>query len=153
MDEGFAWQVDESTGERPRRLRGVDLETDYTYDPLNDLVTVTKKGVSADAPRVRTFSYNGMSRLTYAWNPESIASGVCSASGPWSAIYSYDANGNVITRTDARGIITHYAYDGMNRLTAKSYSNDPANTPALSFGYDQEYPGSCKKTKTTRSAI
>ena len=81
-----------------------------------------------------------MSRLTYAWNPESIASGVCSASGPWSAIYSYDANGNVITRTDARGIITHYAYDGMNRLTAKSYSNDPANTPALSFGYDQEYP-------------
>ena len=115
------------------------LETDYTYDPLNDLLTVTQKGASADTPRVRTFSYDGMSRLTYACNPESIASGVCSASGPWSAIYSYDANGNVITRTDARGIITHYAYDGMNRLTAKSYSNDPANTPALTYGYDTEY--------------
>jgi YD repeat-containing protein len=45
----------------------------------------------------------------------------------------------VITRTDARGIITHYAYDGMNRLTAKSYTNDPANTPPLTYGYDTEY--------------
>ena len=27
----------------------------------------------------------------------------------------------------------------MNRVTAKSYTNDPANTPALTYGYDTEY--------------
>jgi YD repeat-containing protein len=79
--------------------------------------------------------------LTNACNPEAIATGSsCTASGPWSAAYSYDANGNVRTRKDARGIVTNYTYDALNRVTAKSYTNDPANTPVLSYGYDTEYP-------------
>jgi RHS repeat-associated protein len=82
-----------------------------------------------------------MSRLTNACNPEAIASGTCTAtSGPWSASYTYDANGNVTTRTDARGIVTHYTYDALNRLLGKTYANDPANTPTLTYGYDIEYP-------------
>ena len=44
------------------------------------------------------------------------------------------------TRTDARGIVTNYSYDALNRLITKTYPNDPANTPTLSYGYDQEYP-------------
>ncbi len=117
------------------------LETDYTYDPLDNLLSVNQKGASGDTPRYRTFTYDSLSRLTNACNPETIAKGgVCTpTAGPWSAAYTYDANGNVIKRTDARGIATNYTYDALNRVTAKSYTNDPANTPALSYGYDTEY--------------
>jgi RHS repeat-associated protein len=52
----------------------------------------------------------------------------------------YDANGNVSTRTDARSIVTHYTYDALNRPLGKTYANDPANTPTLTYGYDIEYP-------------
>jgi RHS repeat-associated protein len=125
----------------PAGSGALSLETDYVYNPLNDLTSVTQKGASGDTARSRTFAYNSLSQLTNACNPEAIATGsACSASGPWSASYSYDANGNVTTRTDARGIVTNYTYDSLNRILGKSYTNDPANTPALSYGYDQEYP-------------
>jgi YD repeat-containing protein len=60
-------------------------------------------------------------------------------SGPWSASYTYYPNSNVKTRTDARGVVTNYTYDALNRITGKSYTNDPANTPALTYGYDTQY--------------
>ena len=124
----------------PAGSGALTLVTNYTYDLLGDLLSVNQNGASGDTARVRTFAYDGLSRLINACNPESIASGSsCSTSGPWSAAYTYDANGNVKKRTDARGIVTSYTYDAMNRVTAKSYTNDPANTPALTYGYDTEY--------------
>ncbi len=117
------------------------LETDYTYDPLNNLSSVNQIGASGETPRYRKFVYDSLSRLTNACNPEGIPAGssCTQTQTPWSAIYNYDANGNVMTRTDARGVATHYTYDALNRLITKTYTNDPANTPALSYGYDQEY--------------
>jgi RHS repeat-associated protein len=126
----------------PAGSGALTFETDYTYDPLNNLTSVNQKGASGDTARYRTFLYDSLSRLTNACNPEAIATGSsCTTlnSGPWSAIYTYDANGNVKTRTDARGIVTNYSYDALNRLITKTYPNDPA-TPALSYGYDQQYP-------------
>ena len=124
----------------PGNPQALLFETDYVYDPLDNLTMVNQKGASGDAPRVRMFQYDSLSRLTYGCNPETIpVSAACSTTGPWSDIYGYDANGNVTSRTDARPTVTKYTYDALNRLTGKSYTNDPANTPALSFGYDQEY--------------
>jgi RHS repeat-associated protein len=125
----------------PAGSGSLTLVTDYSYDPLGNLLSVNQIGTSGDVARYRTFAYDSMSRLTNACNPESIAIGSsCSTSGPWSAAYVYDANGNVKTRTDARGIVTNYTYDALNRLTAKTYTNDTAaNTPALTYGYDTEY--------------
>jgi len=119
----------------------LSLVTNYTYDPLDNLLSVNQIGASGDTPRYRTFAYDSMSRLTNACNPEAIASGgACTAaSGPWSDVYTYDADGNVIKRTDARGIVTNYTYDALNRLLGKSYTSDPANTPTLTYGYDTEY--------------
>lgn len=125
----------------PAGSGALTLETDYTYDPLNNLTAVNQKGASGDTARYRTFGYDSLSRLTNVCNPEAIATGnSCTPSGPWSVTYVYDADGNVITRTDARGIVTNYAYDALNRVTSKSYTNDPANTPTLTYGYDTEYP-------------
>jgi RHS repeat-associated protein len=125
----------------PAGSGALTLKTAYTYNPLDNLLSVNQQGASGDTARYRTFAYDSLSRLTNACNPEALA-GVATCtltSGPWSATYTYDANSNVSTRTDARGIATNYIYDALNRITGRSYTNDPANTPALSYGYDQEY--------------
>lgn len=63
-------------------------------------------------------------RLTSATNPES------------SAISSqYDANGNLMSKTDARSIITTINYDALNRPTSKIYSD---STPAVNYFYDNQ---------------
>jgi RHS repeat-associated protein len=104
--------------------------TGYTYDALNDLLTVTQGG------QVRTFDYDSVGRMTSASNPES---GLTSYSYPTtsgSTICTGDPN-QPCTRTDARNFTTTYTYnDVLNRLTGKSYNDNP-QTPPVSFSYDQ----------------
>ena len=78
---------------------------------------------SGSAWRIRRFTYDSLSRLVTAKNPESGA-----------ISYTYDSDGNVITKTDARGITTTMAYDQLHRVTQKSYSD---GTPTFTFSYDQ----------------
>ena len=110
------------------------LETDYTYDPLNNLTRVSQTGGSL----VRSFSYDSLSRLITANNPES----GLTCYGTWSggAVGSgtcqngYDSDSNLVARTDARGKITSYSYDALNRLIAKTYSD---TTPPAHYNYDE----------------
>jgi RHS repeat-associated protein len=101
------------------------MVTLYAYDTLGNLLRVDQKGNDANSAhwRTRTFTYNSLSQLLTANNPES---GTIS--------YAYDADGNMLTKTDARSITTTYAYDALNRLTGKTYSN---GDPAVSYTYDQ----------------
>jgi YD repeat-containing protein len=103
------------------------METDYTYDDLNNLLSVTQWGglSGSSGARTRSFTYNSLSRLLKAVNPETGTVG-----------YTYDANGNVQTKTDARGVTTIYSYDALNRLLSKSYSSDPYGTPFSCYQYD-----------------
>jgi RHS repeat-associated protein len=52
--------------------------------------------------------------------------------------------GNVTSRKDARGITTTYAYDPLNRLTSKSYSD--GTTPTARYGYDGNPLSGCATT-------
>ena len=108
-----------------------NYETDYTYNVLNDLLTVNQKGGSTNSAswRTRTFSYDSLSELRTASNPES-----------GSVTYTYDNDGNVHTKvaplpnqTGAATVTTTYAYDALNRLTSKTYSD---GTPTATFTYD-----------------
>src|SRR5262249_18415998 len=63
---------------------GLNYATTYDYDALGNLLHVLQ-GV-----QTRTFLYDGLSRLTSATNPESGA-----------LSYSYDENGNLLSKTDA----------------------------------------------------
>src|SRR5262249_4577682 len=63
------------------------------------------------------------SQLLTASNPES-----------GTITYAYDADGNVMTKTDARGIISTYSYDTLNRILGKSYSD---GTLGAGYLYDQ----------------
>jgi RHS repeat-associated protein len=102
-------------------IAGAGSLTTYTYDPLGNMRSVNQHGLT------RAFTYDGLSRLLTALNPEV---GLDS--------YTYlNSNGTVpspgdvsspITRTDARGVQTNYAYDSMSRLTSKSYSAASGNT-------------------------
>lgn len=104
---------------------GLNYETDYSYDALGNLTGVSQKGGSANATlwRVRTFTYDSLSRLLTSTNPE-VAT----------ITYTYDANGNVLTKKDARAIITTYGYDALNRELTRTYSN---NDPTITTTYDQ----------------
>ncbi len=78
---------------------GVELiETDFEYDSVNRLVRTT-------LPAVRD-----------AESGEESVNGV--------VVRTYDLNSNLCTETDARGMITEYVYDGLNRPVCKIMNLD-----------------------------
>ncbi len=97
--------------------------TNYTYDALGDLLTVSQQGMSGDTPRSRSFTYDSLSRLLTTNNPES--GNVCYGTwnnwtvGSYPCSNGYDANGNLLLKTDARGQVVNYSYDALNRMTQK----------------------------------
>ena len=97
--------------------------TSYGYDVFGNLLSVTQ------GSQARTFTYDSLSRLRSAVNPES---GTVS--------YQYDDNGNLLVKTDARGVSTHLEYDSVNRVTRRWYngsnliSSTTHNNPALPAG-------------------
>lgn len=108
--------------------------TSYTYDVLNNLTNVHQVGDGTQSARDRTLTYDSLSRLITAANPESGTTcyGIWNASSQ--CVNGYDGNGNLLKKTDARNITITYAYDTVNRLTSTTYSD---NTPAVSYFYDQ----------------
>jgi RHS repeat-associated protein len=112
----------------------------YSYDALGNLLCVEQHGnlagtgCSADPSndatspwRVRRFTYDSLSRLLSAKNPEA-----------GQTTYQYDNDSNVISKTDARGVTINYSpagspIDVLHRVTQKTYSDD---TPTVSYTYD-----------------
>ncbi len=113
-------------------LNALDLNnnpfvTQYQYDGLGNLLRVDQKGTApSDSTqwRTRTFTYDSLSRLLTATNPES-----------GTIAYSYDLDGNLLQKTspapNQTGTATQtvsYCYDALHRLLAKGYSASP-NAP------------------------
>jgi RHS repeat-associated protein len=69
--------------------------------------------------------------------------------------YLYDPNGNLIKKTDARGVVTDYVYDALNRVTNRNYSTPggiPQNyqaTPNVTYFYDNVTNAKGKLTKVS----
>jgi RHS repeat-associated protein len=107
----------------------------YIYDPLDDLTQVFQ------GAQTRTFKYDSLKRLKEAHNPET--TDAQNSQSTQFLSYTYDANGNLITKTDGR-FITCYgvlaaqscssSYDSLSRAGRVSYS-DP-NTPPAWYCYD-----------------
>jgi YD repeat-containing protein len=117
------------------------METDYSYDALNNLLSVTQKGISGtDTARARSFAYDGLSRLACASNPENTTASCPTTYSSYvtgTTGYSYDANGNVLAKTDARGVTVNYGYDNLNRLVSKKYGgNAPAGSLSSCYVFD-----------------
>jgi RHS repeat-associated protein len=111
---------------------GLNYQTTYTYDALNDLHIVSQ------GSQTRTYNYDMLARLTTAYTPEvSVGATQCATT------YGYDANGNVTSKVAplanqgtscTNTVTTTYAYDALNRLTSKTYSD---STPAAHYSYDE----------------
>jgi RHS repeat-associated protein len=107
---------------------GTGFLTSYTYDPLGNLKQVTQ------GPEIRTFNYDMVSRLTSSTNPET-----------GTIAYKYDTDssctsapsyaGELISKTDNRGMRTCMQYDARHHVVAKTYPND--STPPVTYGYNQ----------------
>ncbi len=124
------------------------VETQYQYNGLDLLTSVVQlgksstvtDGKSSDASRSRSFQYGGRGQLIQSRNPESGT--ICYGSlGSGGCVSGYDANNRLTAKTDARGVVTNYSYDVLNRLTGKSYSGVIDSThPPLStcYAYDSD---------------
>jgi RHS repeat-associated protein len=110
-------------------ISGTGFVTTYAYDALNNL-----KSVSQGPLNSRTLLYDSLSRITQATNPESGTVCYGKYSGNSCQQNGYDADGNLIYKTDARNITTTYSYDQANRLIQKSYSD--GITPTYYYAYD-----------------
>jgi RHS repeat-associated protein len=109
--------------------------TGYTYDTLGNLVQVNQAGDGSQAARVRTFTYDSLSRLLTATNPET-----------GKITYQYDANGNTLQKispapNQLQSTVTQtisYCYDVLNRPTGRAYSAQscPLSSPVVTYTYD-----------------
>jgi RHS repeat-associated protein len=99
--------------------------TTYTYDVLGKLTSVLQ------GAQTRSYSYDGLSRLTQESTPEA-GSVTISYQTSAGSLCSGDPS-NPCLRTDARGITTTYLYDSANRLVSKSYN--PSTTGNVTYTY------------------
>ena len=109
----------------------------YTYDALGNLLRVDQKGsapTDSSQWRTRTFTYDSLSRLLTATNPES-----------GTITYSYDLDGNLLQKTspapNQTGTATQtvsYCYDELHRVTGKGYGAQscPLAPPVVTYAYD-----------------
>jgi len=145
---------------------GRSLDTNYIYDLLDDLTGVCQGGTfdstgTCQGSRPRSFVYDSLKRLTSATNPES-----------GNVSYSYDDNGNLWAKGDARVHVTCYGtlaalggcnadgYDPINRLLHKSYRvNQKAGgggvsgvlAPAVTYLWDTVSKGNLTSVSTSAS--
>jgi RHS repeat-associated protein len=120
---GRVVEVDEPD---PTNGNSLTLNTCYAYDAQGNLTSVVQ------GSETRSYSYDGLSRLTQQTTPE----GGTTYNYYTTSAGSLCANNQklVCRKTDARSITTTYSYDAMDRLTGKSYSNGDAS---VAYYYDQ----------------
>jgi YD repeat-containing protein len=115
---------------------GLNYQTVYTYDALDNLVKITQ------GTQQRFFMYDSLKRLIRARNPEQAThvslnlSDPVTGNGVWSYGYQYDVSGNLTQKTDARGVVSNLAYDAFDRNTTIDYSDTPAINPDVKWFYD-----------------
>jgi len=123
---------------------GVNYQTSYLYDALDNLARVTQ------GSQQRFFMYDSLKRLIRADNPEQETLSALNLTDPvtnhsdWSVKYEYDNNGNLTFKTDARGVVTENRYDVLNRLTTVLYRSNgqpEPNTGDIEYVYDSAANG------------
>ncbi len=95
--------------------------TNYTFNVLDQITQINQQG------QIRTFSYDGYGRVKERITPEQGTS-----------TYTYFADDDVQTVTDARGATTTFGYNNRGLVNSITYGvpSGVAATPNVSFGYD-----------------
>lgn len=107
--------------------------TYYTYNTNGSLVKV------AQGQQNRYFLYDSLGRLLRVRQPEQGTNSSLTLSDPvtgnslWSTGSAYDANGNVLSTLDAKGVLITQTYDNVNRSLTRTYSD---GTPSVTYEYE-----------------
>ena len=144
-ENGNSWsRTSDVFGNLTQVIEPGSLTTTYKYDSLGNLKCVDQWGAGVVgtlclSSKMRTFSYDSLSRLISSQNPET---------GPIAYAYR-DVNGFCAgdmtlpcSKTDNRGVSTVYTYDSLNRLLSKSYTNDPSLSLFSCYEYGTATSGS-----------
>jgi RHS repeat-associated protein len=105
----------------PNNGNSLTIQTNYSYSVLGQLALLTQ------GSQTRTFSYDGMGRLTSQVLPES---GTTS--------FQYNNFDKLTQRTDNRGVITTFSYDTVNRPYQIIYNvgtTGVAATPTITYTF------------------
>lgn len=127
---------------------GYGFESKAGYDRLN------RRKDSTDAKNgITLFGYDGQGRLTSVRDPRQLLTEyprnglgdmtqlISPDTGTEAANRSYDAAGNLKTRTDSRGVLATYGYDTLNRLTSVVYTKAGSPTQSYTWVYDETGSG------------
>jgi len=123
--------------------------TEYAYNLLDKMTSVTQNAQSAGSHETRSFAYDELGRMTQETTPEAGTTSFwfdtpdgsqCTASSP----------GDLVERKDNAGNYTCYGYDGRHRLTQVTYPSGPnaGATASRHFVYDATADGSISLSKT-----
>jgi len=108
--------------------------TQYAYDVVGHLTGVTQNAQSTNKQQTRSYTYDGLGRMTSETNPES-----------GTTTYTYDSdstcgtsNGDLVKKVDTMGNTTCITYDALHRITSATYPSGPyaSATPSKYFVYD-----------------
>lgn len=104
-ETGNSWQrINDAFGEQTKVTEPGNLQTLYSYDALGNLLTIAQVGVpSVETPRMRSFTYDSLSRLVQTYSPESgwTCYGTTGGNAPngSNCTSGYDPNGNLLAKT------------------------------------------------------
>ncbi|MGD9562997.1 MAG: RHS repeat-associated core domain-containing protein [Pyrinomonadaceae bacterium] len=106
--------------------------TFYSYNVKGELVKIAQGGQN------RFFMYDSLGRLIKVRQPEQTPNSNLATTGnpdnnEWTAAYTYDDFGNVLSVTDAKNITITNLYDKASRPVKRTYSD---GTPQVEFFYD-----------------
>jgi hypothetical protein len=90
--------------------------------------------------QLRKYKYDAIGRLLFEKIPEQTATINDGTGTFWTSKYTYTTFDAVATKQDARGVITTFTYDGLNRFTQVSYNTVSGVTtaPTVSYVYDSD---------------
>ena len=119
--------------------------TTQSFDPLNRLVTVIDPAAQSGGTNGNTtYNMDPLDRVGDVTDPKGLDThyvydafgDVTEQDSPdtGKTTYTYDLDGNRLTKMDARNVQAIYSYDVLNRLTAISYPDTTRNT---TYTYDQ----------------
>ncbi len=131
-------RVDEATGkggtvdEDLGTLSNPTQPTSYSYNIKGEMIKITQGSQN------RYFMYDSLGRLIRVRQPEQTPNPSLATSGnpdnnQWTADYSYDDLGNVLSVTDAKNITITNLYDKAGRTVKRTYSD---GTPEVEYFYD-----------------
>ncbi|MDQ3688042.1 MAG: hypothetical protein M3430_20910 [Acidobacteriota bacterium] len=118
--------------------------TSYMYNAIDNLVRVTQGG------QQRFFKYDSLGRMTHERQVEMDAphtqADPLTLNTHWSRRMVYNTHDLVTDAYDARGVHTHFEYDGLNRVRDITYSDA---TPQATYTYDEARSGYFNRGRLT----